>query len=199
MKKSVLPILVLLVLSLILPVITALNGWGYSSPLYYFENEWTMFLIVFLIFFAVIFFAVNKSFKNNIVSGVLAVALSLLISLSLTRRGLLYDYAGGQLGSWIIIVIVFIAIAAAIKFSEEYFGSVGVIAAVVIIWAFLYNTDPFEIIPTEIQTDFIMNLYSFASSIFGLVIFVILAIMVAKYQEGKHPVSQIMKVFKRGR
>jgi len=202
MKKSVLLISILVLL--IAPTVLAYTGYGYGygylrSPLDYFENEWTMFGIIFIVFFAIIYFTVNKSFKNNVISGVIALGLSLLIAITLTRRGWLYGYAGEQLGAWVLIVVAFIGIAFAIRFAYEYFGSIGAIASIAILWFLLRGLDPYEILPYEVQTDSLLNIYGFITSIFGLIVFMIIGLIAAKTERGRTPMGQIIRMFKRGR
>ena len=95
MKRGILSILLLssILVFTLLPLISSYS-WGgggyYSSPLDYLQNEWVIFGIFFLIFFAIIFFTVNKAFKNSAVAGVIALGFSLLISMVMAQRGLLY-------------------------------------------------------------------------------------------------------------
>lgn len=165
-----------------------LGGGGYySSPLFFLENEWVMFGIVFIIFFAIIFYTVNKSFKNPMISGVIALGLGLFISIALAQRGWLNSYMGSEIGAWLLIVAALISIAFAIKFSYDSFGRIGAVAAIVIIWYVLHsNPDPYDILPPELMTDTFTGIYEFVSSWFGLIIAVIAGgiIIAARRQRG---------------
>jgi hypothetical protein len=183
MKKEDLSFLALslIIVITIIPLISAYNfgGWGYyNSPLDYLENEWVIFGIVFLVFFAIIFFTVNKAFKNNAVSGVIALGLSLMIAMVMARRGLLYGYLGEELGSWILIITILIGIAFLIRFIYESFGKTGTIVALIILWIFLRSIDPYDFLPYQLLTDTFINIYEFFASIFGGIILIIGALVI---------------------
>ena len=176
MKRSYLSILLLGIIALlIIPLISAYSfgGWGYyNSPLYYLENEWVTFGIVFLIFFATIFYTVNKAFKNSAVAGVIALGLSLMIAMVLARRGLLYGYLGEEIGSWILIITLLLGVAFLIRFVHESFGKTGSIVALIGIWFVIRSVDPYNMLPYQLLTDTFVNTYEFFASIFGLIILV---------------------------
>ena len=123
-KKIAMVIMSSVLLVLILPPVLAQFGWNYgyyNSPLAYLDNEWVRFTILFLLLFAVIYFAVNKTFKNNMISMIVAVGLSLLISIALGQKGLLYSYAGDALGDLAIVFGFLIALFAVFKVLMENF------------------------------------------------------------------------------
>ena len=182
MKRGIL--FTLLITILTLPTILAYSFGYYNSPMQYLENEWTMFTIVFLLFFAIIYFTVNKGFKNNVVSAVIAGALSLLITMTILRRGLLYGYAGDELGSWMLVIVALVGFGFLIKFAYEAFGTIGSTGAVIIVWMLLQRTDPYYILPYGVS-DIIFSSYEFLSSFFGLVIMIALALALAPFMKGK--------------
>lgn len=188
-----------LIILLTLPNILAQWGsWGYfNSPEYYFDNPLVMFAIVFLIFFGVVFYTVNKAFKNTPVSAVIAIAISLLIAITLTKRGWLYGYAGEEIGVWILVVVFLLIIGFLIRFAFEAFGYLGPPAAVLAIWFILKSIDPYEIIPYEIA-DNIVPIYEIITSIFGGIILVAITFMISKTQEGSSPGEKMIStLFKR--
>jgi len=175
----------------VLPSVLAYSwgGYGYyQSPLQYLDNEWVMFSIIMLVFFAIIYYTVNKTFNNNVVSGVIALAVSLLIAITVTRRGMLYGYAGDELGSWIMIATAAIGLGFLIKFAYEGFGVIGSTATVIAFWLLLQQSDPYQILPYNISPA-IINTYNFIASFFGLFILVVLAVVFAPFLRKKSPIE----------
>jgi hypothetical protein len=205
MKKEGLLVLALslIIVFTILPLISAYNfgGWGYyNSPLDYLENEWIIFGIFFLVFFAIIFYTVNKAFKNNAVSGIIALGLSLMIAMVMARRGLLYGYLGEEIGSWILIITILIGIAFLIRFVYESFGKTGTIVALIGLWIVLRSIDPYEFLPYQLLTDTFINIYEFFASIFGGIILIIGALVILGITDPKTNLDRITKFLsKRGR
>lgn len=203
MKRGCLSVLLLgTIVLLILPLISAYNfgGWGYyNSPLDYLENEWVIFGIVFLVFFAIIFFTVNKAFKNNAVSGVIALGLSLMIAMVMARRGLLYGYLGEEIGSWILIIAVLIGIGFLIRFIDESFGKTGTMVALIGLWIGLRSIDPYDFLPYQLLTDTFINIYEFFASILGLIVLIIGALVIMGITNPKNNFDKIIKFLgKRG-
>lgn len=162
------------------------GNWGYgyyTSPLYYFENEWVMFGIYFLVFFAVIFYTVNRSFKDAKIAGVIALCLSLLISITLAQRGWLYQYMGGEIGSWMLVIAILIAFGFLLKFSYESFGRIGAIASVIIIWALMHGSvsdgGAYSVLPVELaNNNTIVGIYEFMGSWVGLIFLIIISAII---------------------
>ena len=192
--KKFIPYLLLLGLAIV-PFISAqsYSGWGggytsfgANSPLYYLENAWVMFGIIFIIFFAVIYITINKSFKNPQASAVIAAGLALFISIVLAQRGWLDNYLGGQLGGWMILIAALIAIGFALKFAYESFGRIGAAVAVLVVWYVIHNTDPYQLLPNEILNDAVMQIYDFLASVWGgLILLVISAIIITARSQRK--------------
>lgn len=130
--KKLLTTILLTILAL--PLISAQWGGGYyGSPLDYLENEWVIFGIIFIIAFAVIYFAVHKTFKENkAIAAVIALGISLLISLAMAQRGLLYSYAGDTIGNMALLVGFLIVVIAMFKVLLENFGKAGAFVGLIL-------------------------------------------------------------------
>jgi hypothetical protein len=143
-----------------------------------------MFSLIFLVFFAVIFYTVNRSFKNPPVAGVVALALSLFISITIAQRDLLRGIGGGgPIGAWALVVAVLIAFGFLLKFSYESFGRIGAIASVLIMWALLYGaineSSLYDILPYEISNiPIIITILEFLGSWVGLVFLIIISAII---------------------
>jgi len=177
MKKGKLSVTLLaMTLMVILPLISAYS-WGagyYNSPLDYLDNEWTIFGVIFLVFFAIIYFAVNRSFNNNLISGVVAAGISLFIALTLARRGILYGYVGNEIGSWVLMLAILVGIGFLIKFAYGSFGIKGTAISFVLLWYIIHIIDPYEFLPYEILSNTFMNIYEFiASWTFGIILIIL--------------------------
>jgi len=186
-KLSILLISTILILT-ILPLIVAYNGFGfdyYSSPVEYLENQWVLFGIIFIILFGVIFYVLNKSFKNPAVASVIGIGLSLFISMAISQRGLLYNYAGGTLSSWALVIASLIAIAFLLRFAKESFGKTGTISTIILIWLILHSLDPYDVLPSILANSGFLAVYEFIVGFGGLIIFVILAFIFS----GKGPMT----------
>lgn len=167
--------LITLLTLLVLPLISAQWGWGYgySNPIYFLENEWVLFTVLFLIFLAVIFYTVNKTMKNQAVAMTIAVGLSLLISLAIAQRGLISGYGlGGELGSWLLLIASLIGIAFLIRFAAESFGWVGTLVTLILLWMLIRFIEPSQLLPEMLLYNYrFMNFYEeFLRSGWGLII-----------------------------
>lgn len=167
---------------LVLPLISAYSfgswGYGYSSPLDFFDNEWVVFGVIFVVFFAIIFYTVNKAFKNPGVSAVIGAGLALLIAVTLAQRGMLYGYFGDQIGSWVLIVTVLIGAGFIIRFAYGSFGEIGAIITVGGLWYLIHSLDPYEVLPYEILNDTFISIYKFVAGWLGGIIIVVLTIII---------------------
>lgn len=169
-KKTQLIFALICLTLMIIPFISAYSNFGwryYMSPGDLLNNEWLRFAIILIIMFAIVFFAVQKTFKNTAVAGVIAIGVSLLISVAMAQQGLLYSYAGDTLGSIAILVGVAAAIFALIKVLTENFGVMwGTITGVVTSLIILSVASIDEIVPSNI-------LYgSLGDVVFGLIDFI---------------------------
>src|SRR3989338_3273205 len=185
MQKKITTIITTIISTLILlPVISAAYGYSgfgnfgfYGSPLYFFENEWIMFLLVLLVFFATIFYTLFKVFKNKAVAAIISGALAILITIAITERGLIETYGGGEISSWALFLAAAIGVAFLIKFSSESFGKIGAAITVFLVWLVLHNFYPEELLP-DLLTNIpaFMWFWGFLTSFLGLIILFILAI-----------------------
>ena len=168
-KSSIILISTILILS-VLPLILAYNGYGwgldyfYGTPLDFLENEWVMFGIIFIILFGVIYYVLAKSFKNNAVAAAVGLGLSLFITMAISQKGLLYQYGGGELSSWALLVAALIAIAFLIRFAGETFGRWGTVAVVLIAGMIVNSFDAYEILPQSLLNSGFLGIYEFIIS-----------------------------------
>jgi len=190
------------ILLLIIPLISAFNGWGggrwgwYRGPLEYLENEWVLFGVLFLIFFAVIFYTLNKAFKNNVIAGVIALGLSVLISMAIAQRGLLDVYGGGEISSWALFLAAAVGIAFLIRFAAETFGWIGAGVTAFVVWLILRSFYPEQLLP-ELLTNVpaFMWIYNFLLSWLGLVLLIILAFILGSM--GRKTIKEISQAMER--
>jgi hypothetical protein len=169
---------------LILPLMLA-YGWDYySSPAYLLDNEWVLFTVLFLMFFAIIYYTVNKSFKNNVISAVIALGLSLFISLATAKKGILAGYGYG-LDSWILFIAALIIVAFLIRFASNSFGRAGAIAAVIVIWIIILFMDPYNFLPDSLMSspEFMSFYENILKNPISLLALIILAAMFSKPRE----------------
>jgi len=169
---------------LVIPLISAYGfggGFGiYNSPLDYLSNPWVLFVIYIAFFFAIIYYTTNKSFKNPPVAAVIAASLALFIAIAMAQRDWLNSSMSMEIGAWALLVASLIAIAFVVKFSFETFGRIGSVAAILIIWFILFNAreNPGNILPPELLTDTFLNVFDFVSSIYGLIILLIISTVI---------------------
>ena len=188
-------------------LVSAANGWwGGSwgtgtSPLEILDNEWVKFIAVFIILFAVIYFSLSKTFgeEKKAIGAVVSLAITLLITLAIARRGWLYSYTGDAIGSWVTILAIFLAIGFLIKVAHDNFGTGGVIASIIIIWSFIRFGDPYSYSPYIFESQAVYTIVSIFASIPGLIIAIIIGIILANITpKKKSPFEVITKdLFKR--
>lgn len=176
-KKTTLLFLTSIALLVIIPLISAYSfgRFNYSTPLDYLENAWIMFGLIFIILFGVIYYVLNKSFKNNAIAGTISLALSLFISMAIAQRGLLQNYGGGELSSWALVIASLIAIAFLIRFANESFGKVGIMATVLLIWIIVHNLEPSQVLPYSLLRSGFFVFYEFLTGWVSLFILLIAA------------------------
>ena len=192
MKKSTLLFALTIISLSIIPLIAAYNGFGfdfYSSPEDFFENTWIMFSIIFIILFGIMFYVLNKSFNNTGIAAIISIALSLFIAMAISQRGLLNNYAGGELSSWGLVIASLIAIGFLIRFANENFGRIGTLSTIFIIWLVLYNLDPYQVLPGSLLNSGFFWIYDFLISFWG--IFILLIIVFIFSGEGPRTVADL--------
>ncbi len=90
---------------LIIPLISALNGYD-DSPLVFFNNEWVKFTIIVLILTASIFYFLRNRIDNTAVAAIIAIGLSLLIAIPIMKRGLIEPFFEPEIIDWIAIIAI---------------------------------------------------------------------------------------------
>jgi hypothetical protein len=191
-----------LVSLLCFPLVLAYSGIGfnrfYSSPLYLLDNQWVMFAVYLVVFFAIIFYTVNKSFKNPSISMVIAAGVSFLISMSMARRGLLYNYAGDQIGSILLIIAVLLGIGFLLKFAYTSFSGIGVALILMGGWFVLRLTDPFDVLPYEMLTYNFLAVYDFIVGPVGFIIVLVISILFVYKQFRKNWIRKTVEKLGKG-
>lgn len=181
----------ILLLSLLLLIVTPLikafsfQGYssGYGSPLYYLQNDWVMFIIIFAIFFAVIYYSVNRTFNHQGVSAVIAAGIALLIAMTFAQSSLVYGFFGNELASWVTIITILVGIGFLIKFAFSSFGGPGIAITFILLWIILHNIDPTQILPYQLLSDSFLDFYALITSWFALLVLAIVAIPLFKMRK----------------
>lgn len=180
-------------------LVSAYNGWGWgtgSSPLEILDNEWVQFIAIFIILFGIIYFSLNKTFgeEKKGLGAVVSLAITLLISLAIARRGWLYSYTGDALGSWVTILAIFLAIGFLIKVAHDNFGTAGVIVSIIIVWIFIRFGDPYAYSPYIFTSPAISTIIGIFSSVLGLIIAIIIGAILANITpRRKSPLEYMLK------
>lgn len=161
------------------------GGWGYySSPLDILENEWIRFAALFILFFAIVFIAVSKPFKENKGAAiVIAIAVSLFISMAVAQKGWLYSYAGEEIGGYLFIIAIALGIIFLLKVMISLLGGLGLFATLFGLWFLFSKTYFSEILPYEIGSIDLFPFYDFISSTSFLIwtIIALIIVLVAAY------------------
>lgn len=194
--KKISKIIVFAVLSefLLMPMALAYVNF-YGSPLDYFENEWVLFTVLFLLFFAVVFYTINKTFKNNVVSGVIGLGISLLLTMAITRKGFLWGYGNG-LDAWVLLIAILIGLAFLIRFATTSFGMWGTICTVILVWVLIAYIDPYQFLPDPLlESPEFMSFYEGILRTFvGAVILIVLAFFLGSIsKKNDDPVKRFFK------
>ena len=151
--RSKLNFILAVLLILTIPLISAYNGYGYDSLSDILNNEWVIFTLVFLALFGIMYFAMYKPYTttNKPLIAVISASLSLLITITLLRRGFLYSYTGDTLGDWMIIIGFLIAAIALFKFLKRYFRKWWWLIGIILIIVFFIVVDMFNVLPESLQ------------------------------------------------
>lgn len=74
------------------------------------NNEFIRLALIFVLFYMVLFYALQKAFKGQrgTAAGI-SVVLALLITFTVVRRNLFYDFVGEGFGTWILFFVFVIA------------------------------------------------------------------------------------------
>ncbi len=181
----------LLVASLLtIPLISA-QTWGrYGSPFDSFDNEWVKFTIVLLVLFFLIYYFVHKKTDNTPVSVIVGLGIALLLTIALTKRGILDNFLEETIVDWVLIIAVLFVIFFLfykLAFKEDMYGY-----RRFSLWRFIFALILIALIPLFIELeeilpeslmygpflDFIELLQGFSSFIFiGLGVLIIIWIL----------------------
>jgi len=167
---------------LLLPLALAYNGWGYYwySPSQLFQNEWMSFALIFIVFFAMSFFALGRTIDNKGANAVISIALALFISYAIVQRTRFYGFIGEQIGSWLILLALLLALVLFIKLVTGIIGGIGLFIALGVGWFVLHSFDPYDIFPYQFLTSDFFPYYEFLSGTgFLFLLIIILAFIIA--------------------
>ena len=190
---------------LLCSLVSAYNGWGYGwpwSPSDLLNNEWVLFFGIFLLVFTVVYLSVSRMFtsvkskenfpwikEKKIATGpaaVISLVVALFVAAAVSQKIRVYGYFGEEIGSWIIIFAVLLAVAFLMKLSHDRFKPYGVPVLLIIIWFILFKVEPYDFLPSSFITYQVEQIYSYIISYFTLAILVaITLILMLRKKEGK--------------
>ena len=166
--------------------------WGAgSSPIYLLENEWVRFIAIFMVLFSIIYLSLIKTFKENKSTAVvIAIGITVLITVAVAQRGWLYTYSGDELGSWISILAIFIAAGFIIKLAHENFGIAGTLSAIIIAWALItFNSYYFYGFYSPIINSILTNFFQWPSAIITLIIMLVIGGILSNIGKKKESIA----------
>jgi hypothetical protein len=165
--------------SLALPLVSA-STMSASEIL---NNEWFLFTVFFVTFFAVVYFSSFKTFdKNRGITAIISGAVALIVSISLTKRAILYNFLDEEIANIIFLIGGLIGAVYLVKFGafkktekgrEFSWPRFAVVLAVIIFIIAL--TDFYSILPEWIYFSFVGDLFTtIQEGIFSLAIWVLI-------------------------
>ena len=130
---------------------------------------------------------------NSSVAAVVAIGISIFISLTLSRGGYIYSFSGyggvtgfGDIGGWAIILVFLIIFAFLFQYVAFAYRGIGTALLGAVLWFLLRSVDPFDIFPTSlVNSDLFYNSYLFLTSLWGLVLIVIIFAALGEIFEGE--------------
>jgi len=147
-------------------------------------NQNFQFVLIFAIFFAVIYFSTKKVFKGETgIAIAVSVAISLIISLAMAKRGMLYDLLGGEIGSWAIVIGFFIVIVFLISLTYSRLGKGGTITIIWLLYLILLYADPGSRIPYGMLSWILGTIYDLMSGWLGIILMIVATIIIATKDE----------------
>ncbi len=165
MKGKNLTIFSILALIIIAPLTLGFTSqYGQYSIDRIIENPNVMFVLIFITFFALIFFTLNKSMGNPAISAVLAIIISIFISFSVSQRTRFYGYFGEKIGSFLLIIILAVALILFIKFIVEILHGFGLFLSIGGIWLLLRSVEPRDYFPYQFFTSDFFEIWQFITS-----------------------------------
>lgn len=178
---------------MIFPLVSAFTGFGgYNSAFDFIMNsEGFKFALVFLLFFAVIFFAVSKTFRDEKgIAVVVALVISLFISMALAQRGLLYGYLGDTIGGWAITLALLLGVVFIIKLSFDKLGGIGASIIIFLLWISLFFVDPYDYFSGGGFGDFLISIHNLLTSFVGFITIVVVCIILIAVRARKKSILE---------
>jgi len=172
------------------------GGFG-GSPLYVLMNdEWAQVAIIFVIFFGVIFFATKKLFKNEAgIAAVVSVAIALIISMSLYRKGFLFDYLGGDIGALAVFFALLLAIAFLIRLIYVNLGRGMTALLLIFLYPIMIFIDLTSWLPDGRLLYYAQNFQYFLASFVGILVYLAIIIIILAQSD---PMSKFFgRIFRR--
>jgi hypothetical protein len=162
--KQLIPAFLILLIIGLMAVVSAYGWGGYYSPQSLMENEWFIFGGVFVLFFAIVFIALGRTFGENRGPAVaISLVVSLFITVAIERQGLLYSYVGEEIGGYLLIFALIIALILLLKVMSALLGGLGMFLVAFLTWYILnknyYTSTLYSVIPYSFQPvyDFICS------------------------------------------
>lgn len=182
----------------VIPLISAASWGGSGTPFDYFNNEWIKFTAVLVVLFALISYFVKKKTDNTPFSIIFGLGVALLLTIALTKRGILDAFLEETIVDWILIIailaiIFFLFYRIAFKenmYGERRFSLIGFIALLIAIAAIPLLVNFENILPESIMYgpfgDFIELLKGASDIIFiGLALVIFYLILRRVFRGGR--------------
>lgn len=145
------------------------------------NSDWLRFILVFGIFYALMFYSIKSVFKgdkNRGIAMVISICISLLVTIALAERGLLYGYFGSDLSSWLLFLVFLFIFVFIIHFSYKNFGPKFTAFALIFMWCVLaFYFKPEDIINSGAAADLASLLYYSWISVPGFIVTLLVALM----------------------
>ena len=184
MKKSFL-LLTLVLISL--PFVSAYNGFGYYwySPSQLLDNEWFVFGLIFIVIFAITYFALGKTMKENKGAAVvISAVIGLFISVAVSRRSYFYGYVGEDIGNYLLAFALILGFIILIKFVTGIIGGIGLFVALGLVYFIFQSIEPYDILPYRLLNTDLVPLWDFLASseflILSIIAFIVVLIISGK-------------------
>ena len=145
---------------LMIGVVSAYNGFDYGyydSPWDLLGGEWATFGTIFIISWVIFYFAGRRTYEtyedrqNKFLLTILSAGLALLVSITITKRAMMYGFAGEGIGDILTIIFGVILILALFKVLFKWFGKFGLVVALAITTIIFTYTDFYMILPESMM------------------------------------------------
>ena len=122
-SKSILPILIALI---IIPLVSA------NAAIDFFQNDWIQFAITFIILFGILYYFFHPKFNYNAApTAIISIGISLLLTISITKRGILEAILDPKLVDWIVTGAIIIALIALVYWAWKKFELKGLLLLII--------------------------------------------------------------------